>query len=175
MKDMTIIDRKKIVSKKTNEVRLVVSIDEENRKIFSVPVDEPNAEPSVMAAATYDRWWGLYEEPAAAEKPETHEEPAAADEPKTDAEPMKMSDVITKLEGLFDLLNRVYFENALPKPVITVQSTPRHTATAPPRRSGRPARKKASTRSTSAPSSSIGLPRTLRRLCATRWSISTAS
>ncbi len=125
MKDMTIIDRKKIVSKKTNEVRLVVSIDEENRKIFSVPVDEPNAEPSVMAAATYDRWWGLYEEPAAAEKPETHEEPAAADEPKTDAEPMKMSDVITKLEGLFDLLNRVYFENALPKPVITVQSTPK--------------------------------------------------
>lgn len=130
MKDMTIIDRKKIVSKKTNEVRLVVSIDEENRKIFSVPVDEPNAEPTVMAAATYDRWWGLYEEsaakePAAAEKSETQEEPAAADEPKADAEPMKMSDVITKLESLFDPLNRVYFENALPKPVITVQSTPK--------------------------------------------------
>ena len=124
MTNMTIIDRKKIVSKKTNEVRLVVSIDEENRKIFSVPVDEPDTEPAVMAAATYDRWWGLYEEPAA-ETPETREEPAAADEPKADAEPMKMSDVITKLEGLFDLLNRVYFENALPKPVITVQSTPK--------------------------------------------------
>ena len=52
MTNMTIIDRKKIVSKKTNEVRLVVSIDEENRKIFSVPVDEPDTEPAVMAAAT---------------------------------------------------------------------------------------------------------------------------
>lgn len=40
-------------------------------------------------------------------------------------EPMKMSDVVTKLESLFDILNRVYFDNALPKPVITVQSTPK--------------------------------------------------
>lgn len=38
---------------------------------------------------------------------------------------MKMSDVVTKLESLFDILNRVYFDNALPKPVITVQSTPK--------------------------------------------------
>ena len=30
-----------------------------------------------------------------------------------------------KLESLFDILNRVYFDNALPKPVITVQSTPK--------------------------------------------------
>lgn len=35
MKDMSII-----TNKETNEVRLVVSIDEENRKIHSVPVDE---------------------------------------------------------------------------------------------------------------------------------------
>lgn len=129
MKDMTIIDHKKIVSKKTQEVRLVVSIDEENRKIFSVPVDEPNAEPTVMAAATYDRWWELYKEPETSgeqDKPDTTEAPAA--EPKdapNPEEPMKMSDVVTKLEGLFDILNRVYFENALPKPVITVQSTPK--------------------------------------------------
>lgn len=52
---------------------------------------------------TFKRWW----------KP--------VEEPKT----MKMPDVITKLEGLFDLLNRVYFDSALPKPVITVQSTPK--------------------------------------------------
>ena len=51
MKDMTIIANKKIVNKETKEVRQVVSIDEENRKIFSVPVDKPDAEPTVMAAA----------------------------------------------------------------------------------------------------------------------------
>lgn len=118
MKDMSIIANKKIINKETNEVRLVVSIDEENRKIHSVPVDEPNAEPSIMAAASYDRRWKLYEEPEA-EVSETTEPEVNHDEP------MKMSDVVTKLESLFDILNRVYFDNALPKPVITVQSTPK--------------------------------------------------
>ena len=41
MKNMSIVLNKKIVNKETNEVRLVVKIDEENRKLFSVPVDEP--------------------------------------------------------------------------------------------------------------------------------------
>lgn len=121
MKDMSIIANKKIINKETNEVRLVVSIDEENRKIHSVPADEPNAEPSIMAAASYDRRWKLYEEPETveAEVNETAEPGVNHDEP------MKMSDVVTKLESLFDILNRVYFDNALPKPVITVQSTPK--------------------------------------------------
>ena len=35
MKDMSIVLNKKIVNKETNEVRLVVKIDEENRKIYS--------------------------------------------------------------------------------------------------------------------------------------------
>lgn len=118
MKDMSIIANKKIINKETNEVRLVVSIDEENRKIHSVPADEPNTEPSIMAAASYDRRWKLYEEPEA-EVSETAEPEVNHDEP------MKMSDVVTKLESLFDILNRVYFDNALPKPVITVQSTPK--------------------------------------------------
>ena len=135
MKDMSIIANKKIINKETNEVRLVVSIDEENRKIHSVPVDEPNAEPSIMAAASYDRRWKLYEEleaetaepetEAAEPETETTEPETEAAEPETHDEPMKMSDVVTKLEGLFDILNRVYFDNALPKPVITVQSTPK--------------------------------------------------
>ena len=68
MKDMTTVLNKKIVNKETNEVRLVVKIDEENRKIFSIPVDEPAAEPSGMAAASYDRRWRLCEEPAAEEQ-----------------------------------------------------------------------------------------------------------
>lgn len=113
-----IIELSEIINKETNEVRLVVSIDEENRKIHSVPADEPNAEPSIMAAASYDRRWKLYEEPEA-EVSETAEPEVNHDEP------MKMSDVVTKLESLFDILNRVYFDNALPKPVITVQSTPK--------------------------------------------------
>lgn len=121
MKDMSIIANKKIINKETNEVRLVVSIDEENRKIHSVPADEPNAEPSIMAAASYDRRWKLYEEPETISEAvnETAEPEVNHDEP------MKMSDVVTKLESLFDILNRVYFDNALPKPVITVQSTPK--------------------------------------------------
>ena len=121
MKDMSIIANKKIINKETNEVRLVVSIDEENRKIHSVPVDEPNAEPSIMAAASYDRRWKLYEEPETLVEVVNE---TAETEVKYD-EPMKMSDVVTKLESLFDILNRVYFDNALPKPVITVQSTPK--------------------------------------------------
>ena len=71
-----------------------------------------------MAAASYDRRWKLYEEPAA-EVNETAEPEVNHDEP------MKMPDVVTKLESLFDILNRVYFDNALQKPVITVQSTPK--------------------------------------------------
>ena len=51
MKDMTIVLNKKIINKETNEVRLVVSIDEAERKIFSVPANEPDAEPTHMAAA----------------------------------------------------------------------------------------------------------------------------
>ena len=101
MKDMSIIANKKIINKETNEVRLVVSIDEENRKIHSVPADEPNAEPSIMAAASYDRRWKLYEEP----ETEAAETEAAEPEANHDA-PMKMSDVVTKLESLFDILMR---------------------------------------------------------------------
>lgn len=43
----------------------------------------------------------------------------------TVAEPMKMSDTINVLEDMFDKLNGIYFEGSLPKPVITVQSTPK--------------------------------------------------
>lgn len=132
MKDMTIVLNKKIVNKETGEVRLVVNVDEAERKIFSVPENEPESEPAVMAAASYDRRWKLYEE---AEEAAPAEEPAAesVEEPTeettegapSDKEPMKMSDVVTKLENLFDLLNAAYFEDKLPKPVITVQSTPK--------------------------------------------------
>lgn len=38
---------------------------------------------------------------------------------------LALSEIVCKLENLFDLLNRLYFEDKLPRPVITVQSTPR--------------------------------------------------
>ena len=104
MKDMTTVLNKKIVNKETNEVRLVVKIDEENRKIFSVPASEPTAEPTGMAAASYDRRWRLCEEPVAEEQTTTESQ---AEEPKTEApaaedkpEPMKMSETITALDDL---------------------------------------------------------------------------
>ena len=135
MKDMTIVLNKKIVNKETGEVRLVVNVDEAERKIFSVPPNEPESEPAVMAAASYDRRWKLYEEteesvpaeePVAEAVEEPAEEAAAVEETAAQAEePMKMSNVVTKLENLFDLLNAAYFEDKLPKPVITVQSTPK--------------------------------------------------
>ena len=98
MKDMTTVLNKKIVNKETNEVRLVVKIDEENRKIFSVPASEPTAEPTGMAAASYDRRWRLCEEPAAEEQvtetatePQTEETKAETPATESKAEPMKMS------------------------------------------------------------------------------------
>ena len=38
---------------------------------------------------------------------------------------LALSDIIKKLETLFDLLNKVYFDSKLDRPAITVQSTPR--------------------------------------------------
>lgn len=145
MKDMTILANKKIVNKETNEVRLVVKIDEKYRKIYSVPAAEPDAEPTCMAAASYDRRWKLYEAPAIAEAPATEsypewnteseapaaaepEAPAPAGKPATEeapADPMKMSETISALENIFDKLNAIYFESKLPKPVITIQTTPK--------------------------------------------------
>jgi len=40
-------------------------------------------------------------------------------------EPLALSAVVRKLEELFDILNGLYFENALARPVITVQSAPK--------------------------------------------------
>ena len=74
MKDMTIVLNKKIVNKETGEVRLVVNVDEVERKIFSVPESEPESAPAVMAAASYDRRWKLYEE---TEESESAGEPVA--------------------------------------------------------------------------------------------------
>lgn len=65
-------------------------------------------------------------EPDEAEEslPEDPEVPEGDQNVSEDA-PLTLSAIVAKLEGLFDLLNELYFENALSKQVITVQSTPR--------------------------------------------------
>lgn len=101
MKDMTIIANKKIVNKESGEVRQVVSIDEEAPAPEDKSADEPPAE-----------------EPKADKKAKKSAEADPAD-------PMKMSETIAALEDIFDKLNAIYFEGKLPKPVITVQTTPK--------------------------------------------------
>lgn len=78
---------------------------------------------------TLRRWWKPVEESAVTEELVNEQDKTEiqneSDESKQNDESMKMSDVINKLEGLFDILNIAYFGGELPKPVITVQSTPK--------------------------------------------------
>lgn len=97
-------------------------ISENSKAVIIKLADDTEKE---MAQITFRRWWKPVESEApeapTADKPEADETPAA-DTPEPS---MKMSDVVNKLEGLFDILNKVYFGGNLPKPVITVQSTPK--------------------------------------------------
>ena len=107
-----------------------------------------------VGLATFKRWWRAVKEESAKESESAEEVPAPKNQPEnTEAESkqsesskeneqteeqagtdehkdvegkaLSLSEIINKLETLFDLLNRLYFESALPRPVITVQSTPR--------------------------------------------------
>lgn len=101
-----------------------------------------------VGLATFKRWWRAVKDEPATETESPEEIPAAEAQPENaepeseqteaaeehkNAEPaaddkgkvLSLSEIINKLENLFDLLNRLYFENTLPRPVITVQSTPR--------------------------------------------------
>lgn len=103
-----------------------------------------------VGSATFKRWWRVVEaEPVLAEievpaveptepsgyepepipsKPvETPDEKteAPADAQGDDAAPLALSEIVSKLESLFDIMNRLYFEGKLSRPIITVQSTPK--------------------------------------------------
>ena len=59
-------------------------------------------------------------------EPETASEENNKPEGKKSAEePVKLSEIARKLEDLFDILNGLYYEGKLPRPVITIQSTPK--------------------------------------------------
>jgi len=71
-------------------------------------------------------------ESAPTEAQDVHSEPEPANEAdnkpeteKSSTEPVALSDVARKLEELFDTLNEIYYEGKLPRPIITIQSTPK--------------------------------------------------
>lgn len=97
-----------------------------------------------VGLATFKRWWRVVKEEAA--EPEAQDASTdsqnAQNETETDMpeempteqkntaeddedKPLALSEIVAKLEDLFDLLNGIYFEGKLPKPIITVQSTPK--------------------------------------------------
>lgn len=144
MKDMTTLLGKYFTNSKTGTVCKVAAVDEENRRVTA----EIDGELKDLALGTLTGGWRkatdeeiaspspAQDEPEAQdssqEPQDDHSEPepveADTSEPKDEklaADPMKLSEVVGKLEGLFDTLNELYYEGALPKPVITVQSTPK--------------------------------------------------
>ena len=89
--------------------------------------------------ATFKRWWKAQEDEVAEETPaesaDVPSEPEAPqpekipepkpEAPKGDEKPLALSEIVQKLENLFDMLNATYFEGALPRPIITIQSSPK--------------------------------------------------
>ena len=90
-----------------------------------------------IGSATFKRWWkpeDIADTPTEAPfapggtdaaQDNTNEPDTESSTGEAQSTPMKLSDIIIKLESLFDLLNDLYFESALDRPVITIQSTPK--------------------------------------------------
>ena len=117
---------------------------------ISLKVAETN-EIKEVGAATFKRWWKLIkdnetgstseESTVAQNETETLEvEETTPEETETGMDdqrdpgdkideiqqkPLALSEIVAKLENLFDTLNGLYFEGTLPRPIITIQSTPR--------------------------------------------------
>ena len=82
-------------------------------------------EVKTIGAATFKRWWKPVEDEAIdADSADNAPETEVRDE-NPEAKPLTMSEIVLKLENLFDILNGLYFEGVLPRPAITVQSTPK--------------------------------------------------
>ena len=145
MKDMTTLLGKYFVNSKTNAICLITAVDEENRRVTA---DCTDGEPKEMALGTLTGGWRkatddeIASVAAPQRQPEAQNAPRepqdvpsgsetatvdtsqpASEKPATEA--MQMSEVVAKLEECSRLLNRLYFEDKLPQPVITVQSTPK--------------------------------------------------
>lgn len=95
----------------TDVIAELISSDKTDIKLKLVDTGEIKE----MKFITFQRWWkGVSEE----------EKPIPNNTETTEPQHFALSNVIEKLENLFDILNRIYFEDKLPKPVITIQSSP---------------------------------------------------
>lgn len=94
-----------------------------------VPVETASTEePETKATPTESQTTQNEPEAPKAKETSTEETEASAETvevTETEGKPLALSEIVNKLENLFDLLNGLYFEGKLPRPVITVQSTPR--------------------------------------------------
>ena len=131
-----------LIETKENTVRLRVAETGEEKEIGSstfkrwwkiveaeTPVEAATETPESQDAPTEAQDDQNEPEADTPDETPTEESEAAteAQEPQNDEQPapLTLSAIVAKLEGLFDLLNGVYFEGALARPVITVQSTPK--------------------------------------------------
>ena len=103
-----------LIEKKENTVTLKAVETGENKEV---------------GLATFKRWWKLVPQdvPVETTEPQHESKTVAPDDSTTEStdKPLALSEIVAKLEGLFDMLNGLYFENSLPRAVITVQSTPK--------------------------------------------------
>lgn len=104
-----------------------------------------------VGSATFKRWWRVTEAesvlaeieipaveptepsgyesepipPKADETPNEKSEAPTDDQDSPEDKPLALSEIVSKLESLFDMMNGLYFEGKLPRPIITVQSSPK--------------------------------------------------
>lgn len=101
------------------------------KRWWKVVKDEPETEPAENAveteasSETSETGATENEEPEAAEIPAEPEAPAEREQTPDEGAPLALSEIVSKLENLFNMLNNLYFESKLPQPIITVQSSPK--------------------------------------------------
>lgn len=110
--------------KKVPEAEVTDSDVAENDEPESVEAEEPEVEASENELETREN---ESEEAKPEDMPaETEGAPESDSEPaKDEGKVLALSEIVSKLENLFSLLNNLYFEGKLPQPIITVQSTPK--------------------------------------------------
>lgn len=86
---------------------------------------EPETQDSEEAPAPTEETTSGDEMPKPEAKKVYKDEPLPKKIPADEDKPLTLSEVVGKLEGLFNMLNGIYFEGKLPTPIITVQSTPK--------------------------------------------------
>lgn len=128
-------ERAELIERKTNTVVLKMVETGEVKEIGSATLKRwwkpiPAESESTTAVKSLINMLELQGAPAESQGIPGEPEPASEVDNKDDAkttttEPVALSDVTRKLEELFDTLNTLYYEGTLPRPIITIQSTPK--------------------------------------------------